>query len=46
MNYVSTFNVIGVGSGVQQYFSYIVLVSFIGEETEVPRENHTPTTNH
>jgi hypothetical protein len=26
----------------QQYFSYIVMVSFIGDETGGPGENHRP----
>ena len=31
----------------QQYFSYIVAVSFIGrEETGVPGENHRPVASH
>ena len=30
----------------QQYFSYIVVISFIGGETGVPRENHRPATRH
>ena len=30
----------------QKYFSYIVVVSFIGVETGVPRENHRPIACH
>jgi hypothetical protein len=30
----------------QQYFSYIVAVSFIGEETGGPGENHRPVASH
>ena len=30
----------------QQYYSYIVAVSFIGEETRVPTEKHRPATSH
>jgi hypothetical protein len=30
----------------QQYFSYIVAVSFIGEGTGVPGENHRPAVSH
>ena len=46
---VSIFSIfirVGSGKGVlphfQQYFSYIVAVSFIGEETGVSGENHRP----
>ena len=37
--------VYGVLLHFQQYFSYIV-VSFIGEETGVPKENHRPVASH
>jgi hypothetical protein len=30
----------------QQYFSYIVAISFIGGETEVPGENQRPVASH
>ena len=30
----------------QQYFSYIVAVSFIGGGTRVPIENHWPAASH
>jgi hypothetical protein len=30
----------------QQHFSYIVAVSFIGEETRVPGKNHRPVASH
>ena len=30
----------------QQYFSYIVAVSFIGGENGVPGENHRPAASH
>ena len=30
----------------QKYFSYIVVVSSIGVETGVPRENHRPVASH
>ena len=33
----------GVKHHFHQYFSYIVVVSFIGEETGVPEENHQPS---
>ena len=35
----------GVERHFKQYFSYIVTVSFIGEETGVPRENHKSMTS-
>ena len=38
--------VYGVLLHFQQYFSYIVVVSFIGEETGVPKENHRPVESH
>ena len=36
----------GVKHHFHQYFSYIVVVSFIGEETGVPEENHQPVASH
>ena len=42
--------IIGFGYGVlhhyQQYFSYIVTVSFIGGEHRVRGENHRPVASH
>jgi hypothetical protein len=38
--------VYGVLRPFQQYFSYIVAVSFIVEETGVPGENHRPAASH
>jgi hypothetical protein len=35
-----------VSSNFQQYFSYIVAVSFLLEETEGPGENHLPVASH
>jgi hypothetical protein len=35
----------GVQLHLQQYFSYIVTVSFIGGGNEIPGENHWPTTS-
>ena len=41
---------VGLGYGAwlqfQQFFSYIVVVSFIGGETGVPGENHQPAASH
>jgi hypothetical protein len=38
--------VYGVFCHYQQYFSYIVVVSFIGGGNRVPGENHRPATGH
>jgi hypothetical protein len=38
--------VYGVKRHFQQYFSYIVVVSFIGGGNGVPGENHRPTVSH
>ena len=38
--------VCGASRHFQQYFSYIVDVSFIGEETRVSGENHRPVASH
>ena len=36
----------GVQLHFQQYFNYIMAVSLLVEETEVPKENHGPATIH
>jgi hypothetical protein len=38
--------VIDVLRHLQQYFSYIVVVSFLAKETGVPGENHRPAASH
>ena len=36
----------GVSCHFQQYFSYIVVVSLMFEETRVPGESHRPAASH
>ena len=43
-SYIST-DWIGL-SHIQQYFSYMVMVSYISGEIRVPEENHRPYTSH
>jgi hypothetical protein len=38
--------VIDVLRHLQQYFSYIVVVSVLAKETGVPGENHRPAASH
>ena len=44
LKYVCLFD--GVQRHFQQYFNYIVAVSFIGEETGGPGENSRPVASH
>ena len=46
MSFLQVWFGLGVYCHFQQYFSYIVAVSFMGGETKVPGENNRPVTNH
>jgi hypothetical protein len=45
-NIITTFNVCLLNATFQQYFSYIVAVTLLVEETRGPGKNHQPVASH